>query len=597
MLPLFLYPLAFLGLLGVPALVAIYLFRNRFQRHPVSSLMLWVDARESREGGSRLRTLQTPLLFLLELLAILFLVFGAAEPFFRVRQSTRPLVVVLDDSYSMLAGGKASARARAVAALDAQLRAAPPWSVRFVLAGDKPQVLAEPARTTSEAMAQLDGWRCMATESRIGPALALAGEVGGDQALLLVLTDNAPAEGTVEGRGRLQWWSFGEPRPNAAFVGASRAARDGADRCLFEVANLSDAPATRSLTVERVEGGVLDRSRLELTAGQVRRVIMTLPAGTGAIRAGLDADELPLDDAVVLQPAETRPVRVSLRLSDNRLRELLSRGLEATRGVKTVPGDPDLLLTDRAGEVTAPDGAWVVQLLGGDKPAAFSGPFVLDRTHPLTDGLSLRGAVWGTGKDDAEIDGTPLVMAGNVALVTDSERKSTSGADGRLLRFRFRADVSTVQSTPDWPILLANLVSWRSAALPGPERPNVRLGEQAAVGLPAYRESVRLAGPGGEAREVPVKGRTVSWLAGDPGVWTVTADKESWAVSANVLDGDESDLRKAGTGRWGDWLDETTLRMEYRGASWLLLLLLLGVACVHLLLMRWGGRGEGKVGG
>ena len=32
--------------------------------------MLWIDAREAREGGVRLRTLQTPLLFLLELLVI-----------------------------------------------------------------------------------------------------------------------------------------------------------------------------------------------------------------------------------------------------------------------------------------------------------------------------------------------------------------------------------------------------------------------------------------------------------------------------------------------------------------------------------------------
>src|SRR5262245_21989651 len=143
MLPLFIYPLAFFGLLGVPALIAIYLFRNRFRRQLVSSLMLWVDARESREGGPRLRHLQMPLLFLLELLVIVFLVFSAAEPFFRVRQSSRPLVVVLDDSFSMLAGGDNSPRAQAIAALGKQLAEAPPYSVRFILAGEKPQVLAE----------------------------------------------------------------------------------------------------------------------------------------------------------------------------------------------------------------------------------------------------------------------------------------------------------------------------------------------------------------------------------------------------------------------------------------------------------------------
>ena len=38
--------------------------------------------------------------------------------------------------------------------------------------------------------------------------------------------------------------------------------------------------------------------------------------------------------------------------------------------------------------------------------------------------------------------------------------------------------MSTVQGTPDWPILITNLIAWRSAQLPGPDRVNVRLGEQ-----------------------------------------------------------------------------------------------------------------------
>ncbi|MFO0928275.1 MAG: DUF58 domain-containing protein [Gemmataceae bacterium] len=129
MSPLFLYPLAFVGLVGVPALLAIYLFRNRFRRRPVSSLMLWPAVRESRAGGRRLRAVQTPLLFLLELLAILLLVLAASEPHLRLRTSSRPLVVVLDDSYSMQAGGERSARTRAAEAFQSQVRSQPPYSI------------------------------------------------------------------------------------------------------------------------------------------------------------------------------------------------------------------------------------------------------------------------------------------------------------------------------------------------------------------------------------------------------------------------------------------------------------------------------------
>src|SRR5215470_17076747 len=157
MLPLFLYPLAFIGLAAVPALVGIYLLRNRFRRHVVSSLMLWLDTREAREGGRRLRRLQTPLLLMLELLAILLLVFAASDPQMRLTTGTRPLVVVLDDSFSMLAGGgDSSPREWARKALAEELRRQNPYSTRLVLAGDRPQVLGEASRSPRQALALLD---------------------------------------------------------------------------------------------------------------------------------------------------------------------------------------------------------------------------------------------------------------------------------------------------------------------------------------------------------------------------------------------------------------------------------------------------------
>src|SRR5262245_27731144 len=143
MLPLLLYPLALVGLVAVPALVAIYLFRNRYRRHPVSSLMLWLDTREARQGGPRLRKLQLPLLFLFELLAILLLVLAATDPHLRLTTGARPLVVVLDDSFSMGAGGEDSPRARAIEALKEEIDNQAPYSIRFVLAGERPQVLGD----------------------------------------------------------------------------------------------------------------------------------------------------------------------------------------------------------------------------------------------------------------------------------------------------------------------------------------------------------------------------------------------------------------------------------------------------------------------
>ena len=108
------HPLALIALTTVPALAAIYLLRNRFRRRAVSSLVLWRFHIQAKSGGAKIHRLQLPLLFFLELLAIVLLVTAAAGPRWKLPQSTRPLIVVLDDSFSMRAvRDNVSAQARA----------------------------------------------------------------------------------------------------------------------------------------------------------------------------------------------------------------------------------------------------------------------------------------------------------------------------------------------------------------------------------------------------------------------------------------------------------------------------------------------------
>src|SRR5689334_13899801 len=109
MLPLFATPWAFAALLALPTLTALYWLRNSYRQVRVSSLMLWLDA-EARASGLRVRRLKTPLLFFLELAALALLAVAATGPRLEVGSGNWPLVVVLDDSYSMRAGGDASPR-------------------------------------------------------------------------------------------------------------------------------------------------------------------------------------------------------------------------------------------------------------------------------------------------------------------------------------------------------------------------------------------------------------------------------------------------------------------------------------------------------
>jgi hypothetical protein len=577
MLPVFTFPLAFLGLLGVPVLVGIYWFRNRHRRYPVSSLMLWLDPNQSRAGGTRLHKLQTPLLFFLELLALVLLVLAAAGPQVRAAQRARPLVVVLDDSFSMLAGGQDSARSRAVAAITEEVRRGGRPAVRFVLAGERPVTLGEPVHSEGQATELLKEWKCRSSTARLAEAVSLAAELGGEWALLLVVTDHAPDP--VPEKGRLQWWAFGRSLPNVALVNAARGARDGPDRCLFEVANLSADARTVTLTIEADDPPrELQRSGLRLEAGETRRIVLQLKAGIGAVRARLDDDDLSIDNQAVLLPVAPKAARVEVRITDEKLLPLVQRALQATHGVEFAADKPDIVFTDGDDPLKGTD-AWVMRFRVEKEAEAYVGPFVLDRAHSLAEGLGLQAVIWGAGKSD-QFPGAPVVMAGNVPLLTDAE-----GAAGRHeLRLRLRPDLSTLQDSPDWPILFWNLVQWHGSLQAGLSRPNLRLGEDAVLTLATPRESVQVVGPDSQLRTALVRDKRVVLRGEEVGLYEVTVPggEGKYPFAVNALSRDESDLSGCVTDRWGDWLDETSLRLEYQAVDWLLLLVAVGVVSLHL---------------
>lgn len=583
MLPLFTTPLAFWGFLALPVLIGIYWLRTRHRRYPVSSLMLWLDAQESQLGGTRIDRLRTPLLFFLELLALTLLILAAGDPHLPLRESVRPMIVVLDDSYSMQAGGEHSPRSQAVQALEEALRHRPrPW-VRFLLAGDSTQALGETAHTTPEALDRLREWRCRAVTSRLEETLSFAGELGGELPLLLVVTDREPP--TELHKGRLQWWAFGQPRSNVAIVNAARTPHEGNERFLLEIVNFSDNAEEAPLVLETGEPAKeWQRSTLRLGPRQTRRVIFTLPEKTPIFHAHIGDDDLAIDNRVSLLPRAVQPIRVMVRIKDETLRALIDKGLRAARQAERVENQPEMLFTD-ATEIPKEAGdAWIVHLLAERDAVPYTGPFVLDRNHPLTEGLSLHEVIWGAGKAQ-EMPGSPVILAGNVPLVTDQERRDAGPATRHELRLRLRPDLSTLPDAPGWPILICNLLQWRASDKPGLHRGNFRLGEQVGLTFATARPTVAVVHPDGTRQAMSVQDRRLIVRPEEVGVWSIEADEESASFAVNALSANESDLTGCVSGRWGDWLDEISLRLEYQSIAWILLLLVVAIATIHLLLV------------
>ena len=592
MIPTFTLPLGFLSLLAIPGLVAIYLLRTRSRRHPVSSLMLWMNQQQAREGGLRVERLQTLLLFFLELLTIILLALAVAAPIIRTARGAIPLMVVLDDSFSMLAGVDDTPKSRAIVALEKEL--APQglnplpsrrYAVRYVLAGPEPQVLNEAARTADEAIAQLEVWRCLAPSADLEAAVSLAAELGGPKALILVLTDEPPPQ--ILEADRMRWWAFGIPQPNVAFVNATRTATDLGERCLLEITNLSPHTGSTELIVavddaaSQSSSSLLRRSTLEIGPRATRRIFLNLSAGTPSLRAQIGDDALVIDNKVVLLPQHRKPVLVDIRIQDPQLRSLIEHALASTDRALSANTGPELVFLDDTATADDSSEAWYMWIITEPEASAYLGPFVIDLTHPLTEGLSLGGVVWGAGAKE-QFMGTPIITAGNVPLLTDTERFTGT----HEVRLRLRPDLSTLQNSPNWPILMWNLLQWRASQTPGLERVNLRLGEAAGLTTKLGTTFVEIVSPDGEMSIQSVPDRMINLKAEAVGIYEIRAGADKYTFSSNALYQAESDLTDKATGRWGDWGENTLRWWGYQSFAWFFLLLAVGVLTLHLILIK-----------
>src|ERR671921_1372860 len=97
-------PLALLGLLFIPAVIAMYMLKLRRDEAVVPSTLLWSRLLTDVEANAPWQKLRRSLLLLLQLVLVAILAFLAARPFLeRPAGLARDIVVIVDTSASMSA--------------------------------------------------------------------------------------------------------------------------------------------------------------------------------------------------------------------------------------------------------------------------------------------------------------------------------------------------------------------------------------------------------------------------------------------------------------------------------------------------------------
>lgn len=547
-------PLALLGMLLLPALIALHLRRRQARSVEVPSLILWEELGGAPGDGGKRWHLEHLLLLFLQLLVASLLVASFARP----AGSPDPAgtrVYVIDGGALMDVADPAPSRLAAAQALVAHdIRSAPAGTTfAIVVAAAQPRVLVQ---TTDSALAlrRLAGLAPSAGLAGMRGALYLAAELlparHGQLRILYARGEALPPIRAV--RGLISVEPLGRDTDNQSIAALSVRCGSGGCAAFADVRNDGGAAVRDALSIE-ADGAVLGQKSLLLPPHSDTGVSFAVPARDHLLQLYLTRpDGVPADNlawAVIPGPA---PSTVTV-VGDAKHTGPLVRALAASGDVRVVTVAPA-----RFGRLVAGAPGLLVLagwLPPGPLPAA---PRLLLVEPPHLPGVPSARPLRGTGVS-GEDAASPLLDGVDLTSLDVPEGSAlgytlpagilpvVSAADGPLLAagtvegrrvaiLALDPATSNLNGLPAFPILLRNIVRWSGAWLPA----TAALGDHLALELPPATMSIDVArraslGAPIIATRVAARGGLASIDVRSAGIYTVT-ERGAWGLrSANLV--------------------------------------------------------------
>jgi Ca-activated chloride channel family protein len=563
-------PLALLGLLFIPTVIAMYLLKLRRDERVVPSTLLWDRLILDVEANAPWQKLRRSLLLLLQLLLVAILALLAARPFLeRPAGLARDIVLVLDTSASMAATDVAPNRLEAAktAALDALRDLPAGGKVSIVTADRTARIVVNETADMGRVRQALGGIEPTSAAGDLGDALELAGKLAarsGD-AQILVATDGAlatPPTASVD--APIKVIAVGRSRKNQAIVAlAVRTAPSAVTRSVFvSVANLDLETSRRRLEVWG-DGGLLEvrdllldpQARSDVVIDDVPRGIATLELRlVGPDPAIVTApDDLATDDRAWAVVPEDRPREILLVSEGD---PYLETALSYLPNVSLFGVAPDRYPQD----ARRTDGRdWDLIIFEGQLPEELPRTPVL-AIAPTED--SPLGEVTGTLEDPGigtlspdepilryvDLSTTHIAEASRLILPEWARAVIPGPRGAPLLYTGVRAGVPTAVLAFEprrsdlplqvaFPILLANLTGELLGGSTAPTEA-IQPGTPVSLAIPSDATGIAVSSPDGTVTElVPGTGlaTTVTFAGtGLPGIYTVVAHRLPAASTAPV---------------------------------------------------------------
>lgn len=550
-------PLGLLGLIAVPAIIALYFLKYRRPERQVTAPWLWQALHLDRAANAWRQPFKPSLLLLLQLLVVAALALALARPFIPAPARTASnLVILLDGSGSMQATDLAPNRfAKAVAEAEGLIDDLPAGGrASVILLTRSPEILIADESDRGRVRRAVRTAEPSYGEADLGEGIALATALLGGrpdgQIAVIGSGHYRGAEGLAPSSVPVTYIPVGGPAPNLAVALLTARQVGGAWSAFALIQN--GGPTETSGAVEFwVDQKLSAVETITVPAGESRSVSWPIPGAAKQISVRLPSgDALALDNQAWLPISGASGGRVLLVTEGN---PFLERALGLIPGVTLTqvkpadfkPGGQDLYIFDRFVPSALPEGGHLLLIdPPGEGEAVPVGPVMARSEDPLL----------------ANVDSGEVLVA--LALkheLPPGARLLWTGPDGLPLLwlegeskavFSFSLQASDLPLRTAFPILMNRLVD---TLLPGAPVPPGGLQPGEAVRARPWPSATALEwiSPTGERQRFTLgpDSPPPTLVAGRPGLWTVrqeTPDGERLTpVAVNLFSGLVSDLTPA----------------------------------------------------
>jgi len=317
------------ALLALVPFILIYLIRPKSFERVIPSLMFIMQEKNKFRKASFLQKLLRNLLFIIQLLIVLFLAISVASPYLDIPHTVmvRNNIIVLDVSASMgTKDGIGTRFSKAISEAKDNLG----MRNNLILAESTPVIILEDA-SSGETLGLLDKLSPKATSTNLGDALLLAGDLlGNKKGVVTVISDFITTEGSdlliakrsLAAEGNTV--NFIDVNSEAENIGITDLIVDK-DETTVEIKNYKDEDVT--VGVGLVQGNSkISEEKIELLANSKEKIVFDTVEGVSKISLEVK-DDLLIDNVAYISSPTKRDINVLLITNypdDNKIRAALN---------------------------------------------------------------------------------------------------------------------------------------------------------------------------------------------------------------------------------------------------------------------------------